>query len=96
MDETNTINIEHPPTNPATRMDTIQTRQIAIEGMTCDNCVRTVEKALRGQPGVKDVKVDRSNAVATVVFDTSETDMPALHEALLKAGYKPTRRASED
>ena len=92
MDETNTLNINNPPKNPL-GMDPIETRQIAIEGMTCDKCVEKVENALRGRPGVKTVQVDRQNAVATVTFDRSQTDIPALHEALLGAGYKPTRTA---
>jgi copper chaperone CopZ len=94
MDETNTINVNKPPQNPL-RMDPTLTRQIAIEGMTCDKCVAKVEQALRGKNGVKNVEVDRSNAVATVTFDSSQTDIPALHDALLAAGYKPTRTAGE-
>jgi copper chaperone CopZ len=57
--------------------------------MTCDHCVKRVEKALRSQPGVKDVKVDRAAALATVTFDLRETNVPALHEAILRSGYKP-------
>jgi P-type Cu+ transporter len=67
-----------------------ETKQIAIDGMTCDSCVRTVDKALRGAPGVSEVRVDRDNAVATVTFDTRKTDIPALHDILLRNGYKPT------
>ena len=96
MDETNTINIKHPPKNGSMRMDTIVTKQIAIEGMTCDKCVEKVEKTLRGKNGVKDVRVDRGNALATVTYDTSLTDIPALHEALLKAGYRATPRVAGD
>jgi copper chaperone CopZ len=96
MDETNTMHAEHPLKTPEDRAHLIFTRQIAIEGMTCDNCVRTVEKALRGQRGVKNVEVDRENAVATVTFDSSQTDIPALHDALLKSGYKPARVAKEE
>lgn len=94
MDETNTLNINNPPKDPR-GMDPIMTRQIAIEGMTCEKCVEKVDKALRGKNGVKTVQVDRQNAVATVTFDSSQTDIPALHDALLAAGYKPTRTASE-
>ncbi len=67
----------------------LETRDIGIRGMTCDNCVRKVEKALRGKPGVKEVKVDRQAARATVTFDTTQTDIPALHDALLQSGYEP-------
>jgi P-type Cu+ transporter len=62
---------------------------IGITGMTCDNCVRKVEKVLRGLPGVKDVRVDQAAAAAQVTFDHSQVDVPAMHDALLKNGYTP-------
>lgn len=67
----------------------LETRDIGISGMTCDHCVRRVEKALRGVDGVKEVRVDRQAARATVTFDSVRTHVPALHDALLKSGYKP-------
>jgi len=67
-----------------------ETRVLGIEGMTCDNCVKTLTKALKQVNGVKDVNVDRASARASVTFDTTKTDMPAIHEAILRSGYKPT------
>jgi copper chaperone len=72
-------------------MDLWETRVLAIEGMTCDNCIKTLTKALKGVNGIKDVSVDRQNARATVTFDTTKTDMAAIHEAVVRAGYKATR-----
>jgi copper chaperone CopZ len=66
------------------------TARIGISGMTCDNCVRKVEEALRAVRGIKEVKVDRAAAVATVTYDNSVVDLPAMHDALLKSGYKPS------
>ena len=68
----------------------LETQDIGIEGMTCDNCVRRVEKALRGVKGVTEVRVDLRAAVATVTFDTTKTHMPEMHDALLKSGYRPS------
>ena len=68
----------------------LETQDIGIEGMTCDNCVRRVEKALRGVNGVTEVKVNLKAAVATVTFDTTKTHMPEMHDALLKSGYRPS------
>jgi copper chaperone CopZ len=65
-----------------------ETKALAIEGMTCDNCVKHVERALRGVNGVKSVHVDRENARAEVTYDTTKTDMPALDDALKKSGYR--------
>ena len=66
-----------------------ETATIGIAGMTCDNCVRTVEKALRSLPGVKEVRVDRQEALATVTYDNSHVNVPAMHDALLKSGHTP-------
>jgi len=65
------------------------TATIGIAGMTCDDCVRKVEQALRGLRGVKEVKVDRRAALARVTYDNTRVDLPAMHDALLKSGYKP-------
>ncbi|HLP77058.1 MAG TPA: heavy-metal-associated domain-containing protein [Candidatus Paceibacterota bacterium] len=67
----------------------LETRDIGIAGMTCDKCVARVEKALRGVKGVKEVRVSRPAARATVTFDAAATSIAALHDALLKSGYKP-------
>ena len=63
--------------------------RIGIAGMTCDNCVRKVEQALRALRGVKEVRVDRAAALATVTYDSSHVNVPAMHDALLKSGYTP-------
>jgi copper chaperone CopZ len=77
-------------TNQPSREEIVETRKIGIAGMTCDHCAQRVEAALRGVNGVKDVRVDRSAGLATVAFDTKRTDIPTLHNALLKSGYQPT------
>lgn len=65
----------------------LETKEIGIEGMTCDHCVRKVDKTLRAEEGVAEVKVDRETARAVVTYDTRKTDIPRLHEAIRKAGY---------
>lgn len=69
--------------------DLWETHSFGIDGMTCDNCVKTITKALKRVNGVKDVAVDREGASATVTFDTTKTDIPALHDAVLASGYRP-------
>jgi copper chaperone CopZ len=70
--------------------EVLETRRIGIEGMSCDHCARRVENALRGVAGVKDVRVDRLVALATVTFDSTKANLAALEEALRKSGYPPT------
>jgi copper chaperone CopZ len=74
--------------------DLWETRVLGIEGMTCDKCVETLTKALKRVNGIKEVKVDRHDARAEITFDTTKTDMPAIHEAILRSGYKPAREVS--
>ena len=85
MDETNTELVNRPETS------TLLTRTIGIDGMTCNRCVETVEQALKSARGVREVRVDREQARATVMFDPAQTDLPDLHDRLLKSGYTPTR-----
>ncbi len=87
MDKTNIQNQQHP------QQTLIETRVIGIEGMTCDKCVTKVHKALTAVPGVESVQVNQKEAHAQVTFDTVQTNVPALHDALLKSGYKPTANA---
>jgi len=67
----------------------LETRELGVEGMTCDHCARRVEKALRGVEGVKAVRVDRAAALAVVTFDGARTGIPALRDAVAKSGYRP-------
>jgi len=68
--------------------DRLETRDIAIAGMGCDNCVRKLERALRARDGVKEVRVDGIAGRATVTFDRSKVDLPALQEVIAKSGYR--------
>lgn len=55
--------------------------------MTCDGCVNSVTKALKGVAGVQETNVDLAGAKATVTFDSSQTNVAALKEAVEEAGY---------
>jgi copper chaperone CopZ len=84
-------NIDKPGLERAGVADLWETRVLAIEGMTCDNCVKTLTRALKKVNGIKDVQVNREQARATITFDTTKTDIAAIHEAVEHSGYKATR-----
>jgi copper chaperone CopZ len=69
-------------------VEALETREITIAGMGCDNCVRKLEKALRAKDGVKDVRVDGIAGRATVTFDRTRTNIPELQEVIVKSGYR--------
>ncbi len=73
---------------PVQGAEALETREIAIAGMGCDNCVRKLERALRAKDGVKDVRVDGIAGRATVTFDPIRTNIPELQEVIAKSGYR--------
>ncbi|HEY5947014.1 MAG TPA: heavy metal-associated domain-containing protein [Kofleriaceae bacterium] len=60
---------------------------LRISGMTCNGCVRHVDKALRAVPGVTAVEVSLPDGAAKVVHDESAA-MAALVAAVESAGYE--------
>jgi len=65
-----------------------ETIKLAISGMSCNNCVTKVDKALRDVKGVKDVKVDLKSESAEVVLASASVKPDALVKSVVKAGFK--------
>ncbi|HTN31517.1 MAG TPA: heavy metal-associated domain-containing protein [Pseudomonas sp.] len=63
--------------------------ELMVEGMTCGNCAKHVDEALRPLAGVQNVEVDLANGRVHV---KGEADSAALIAALDDAGY-PARLA---
>lgn len=59
---------------------------LKITGMTCGHCKKAVKNILREQKGVLQVEVVLENAVATVVFDDTQTSLEALKKAINNSG----------
>jgi Cu+-exporting ATPase len=68
-----------------------RTLELGVLGMTCAACVRRVEKALKGVPGVRDAHVNLVTNSATVVFDPVVANAEAIAGAIERAGYEPVR-----
>ncbi len=66
-----------------------ETKQLTlpITGMTCANCVATVERNLKKLDGVESAVVNLSSERATVDFDASKLAMPDLIARVNRAGY---------
>jgi len=66
-----------------------ETKQLTlpITGMTCANCVATVERGLKKQEGVQAAVVNLSSERATVTFDPSAVGLPDLIARVAHAGY---------
>jgi P-type Cu+ transporter len=60
---------------------------LPITGMTCANCVATVERGLKKQEGVQTAVVNLSSERATVTFDPSAVDLLDLVTRVSRLGY---------
>jgi Cu+-exporting ATPase len=60
---------------------------LGVTGMTCASCVRRVEKALAGVPGVQEASVNLATEKATVICDPVQANLDQLKSAIVKAGY---------
>jgi len=61
---------------------------LPIEGMTCASCVRRVERALTGVPGVETASVNLATEKASVAFDPALVNLAQLRTAVEKSGYR--------
>ena len=66
-----------------------ETKQLIlpITGMTCANCVATVERSLKKQDGVQAAVVNLSSERAMVTFDPTGVGIPELVARVERAGY---------
>jgi len=62
--------------------------EFGVKGMTCDHCVMTVTKALKGVEGVKLAEVSLAEERAKVTFDPTKASLEQLKEAVNQAGYQ--------
>lgn len=65
--------------------------ELKVEGMTCQGCVRSVEKKLSGVAGVASAAVDLAGAKATVQFDESRAKVDDLIGAVEQIGFHAAR-----
>lgn len=61
-------------------------KTIKVTGMSCDHCVKAVEKALEGVEGVRNPRVSLENGSASFEEDSS-VDLNEVVKAVEKAGY---------
>jgi copper chaperone CopZ len=61
---------------------------LAVHGMTCGNCARSVERKLAGTRGVSKTAVDLTGAKATVEYDPEIVTPQRLADAVRQLGYE--------
>jgi copper ion binding protein len=61
--------------------------EMQVEGMTCQGCVRSIEKKLSGVHGVDYAHVNLGAGHVTVEFDDVQTNPQALVSAVEQIGF---------
>ncbi|MGD1069345.1 MAG: heavy metal-associated domain-containing protein [Bryobacteraceae bacterium] len=62
--------------------------ELKVEGMTCQGCVRSIEKKLAGVAGVERAQVNLGAGMATVEYDDARTDPGQLIVAVETIGFQ--------
>jgi copper chaperone CopZ len=61
---------------------------MAVRGMTCANCARSVERKLSSTPGVTKAQVDLNSATAMVEYDPDLVKPEVLANEVRRLGYE--------
>jgi len=64
------------------------TTTFAVEGMTCNGCVRSVTNAIRQAKGVAGVEVSLGEKRATVEYDPAACTPAQIVDAIVGAGFE--------
>lgn len=62
-------------------------QKFTINGMSCNHCVATVEKAVNELPGIQKVKVNLKKNEGVVKFDESQINAQQIAEKVTAAGF---------
>ncbi|KAI7879611.1 heavy metal translocatin [Lichtheimia hyalospora FSU 10163] len=73
------------PTTPIQNSNT--TTVLAVKGMTCQSCVKSITGALNGLPGAESVDVSLEAEQATVIHDASLLSRETIIEAIEDCGF---------
>ena len=65
--------------------------ELKVEGMSCDACVRSIERKLSRVAGVSSARVNLDTGQATVDFDDSRARADQLIGVVEQIGYHATR-----
>ncbi len=71
-------------------------QQFKVSGMTCANCALTIEKKLKGTPGVHLAAVNFANETVSVEFEPKVVSLAGIFEQVRDAGYIPLEKNDEE
>ena len=66
----------------------MEKKTLKVKGMSCEHCVKAVNNALGGLPGLADVAVDLKNGTVSFGFDPAQTALSKIEDAITEEGYE--------
>jgi P-type Cu+ transporter len=73
----------------------IETKTFSVEGMTCQSCVKAVEKTLGKIDGVQKYEVDLEKGEAVVEYDPNKVKSKDIEKEFEDTPYKVTKKENE-
>ena len=73
-------------------MSQIQTLQVPVRGMDCNECVQHVQQALSSLPGVESATVFLASEKANIRYDPDRVNLPVMRKAVEAAGIPSLMR----
>jgi len=64
-----------------------RTEIVAVRGMHCGGCERSVSRAVQAVPGVGSARADFVAEEVEVTYDSEQTDLEAIRAAVRDAGF---------
>ena len=65
----------------------MKTIALTTPDMSCNHCKMTIEKAVKGLPGIKQVNADPGTKKVTVEFDEKSVTIEKIKKIIEDAGY---------
>lgn len=59
-----------------------------VEGMSCEHCIKAVQKAVGALPGVENVLVDLKNKTVRVKYNSVQSTLDRIKEEIDNQGYE--------
>ena len=75
--------------------DKLSTTTIIVDGMSCSQCERRIEKAVGELGGVLEVKASAAISEVWVKYDPGRAALGSMYEAIRRAGYQVRARTLE-
>lgn len=61
---------------------------VLVTNMTCQNCANKIQKNVRFEKGVKEIKTNVKEKTVTIKYDEEKTSVEKLIKGIEKVGYK--------